>query len=258
MAINLKGKKTKLDERASIYVQRDEGESEKSRWGRMNWRERLIHLKTYYLRIAIIAVVVAAVAGYFIYHDVFLKRETIYHCALINEMAKEVSVDALADDFTMKIGFDPSRNMTSFHLYYTDTELANQVGATTAADLTQVSSMIYAASLDSVIAGAEDFAMYLENGFFVDLTEFLTAQELEKLQDYLYVPEGRQNPDGHPYGIILGGNEVYRKMFENGGGIVEKPIFGVVFNSENKERSRQLLYYFFPQLGEIPAGTEEG
>ncbi len=41
MAINLKNRKTKLDERASIYEKRNEDESEKSKWKRMNPSQKI-------------------------------------------------------------------------------------------------------------------------------------------------------------------------------------------------------------------------
>ena len=46
MAINIKDKKTKLEDAASIYEKRNEDESEKSKWKRMNRSQKITHFRT--------------------------------------------------------------------------------------------------------------------------------------------------------------------------------------------------------------------
>lgn len=248
MAMDVKGKKTSLREDASIYEKRDEEESEKSKWARMNRQQRITHFKTYYLRPLIIGLVVLAIAGFFLYKDVIMRTDVVYQCAVVNENALDIPVEEFADGFTGSLGLDTARNRSSFRLYYTDGELAGQLGISPVTERTQLSSMIYANTLDSMIAGQKDFDGYREHKFFEDLTKLLSEEELRMLQDRLYIPDTPDNPDKHPYGIYLTGNEVYGQMFEGGGGIVEQPIFGVLFNSEHKEYSKQFLYYVFPEL----------
>ena len=55
MAIDVKNKKTSLDEEAAIYEKRDETESGKSRWKKMNRSQKITQFKTYYLRPLIVA-----------------------------------------------------------------------------------------------------------------------------------------------------------------------------------------------------------
>lgn len=248
MALDKKFAKSALDENASIYAKRDESETEKSRWSKMDRKQRWVHFKTYYLRLVIIGCFVLAVAGFFVYKDVIKKTEVIYRCAVLNEIATDLPITSFADGFTQSMNLDPDRNMASFHLYYTNTELANKVGATVSSDLTNVSSMIYAGTLDSVIAGQEDFDDYWEKGLFSDLTEWLSEEQQKKLADKLYIPETADNEYFHPYGIYLDQSAVYQQIFEGGGGIVEQPILGFVVNSKTKEMSVQLLDYLFPEL----------
>lgn len=245
MALNVKGKKTSLDEQASIYEKRDESESEKSKWSRMNREQKITHFKTYYLRTLIISILVLCVAGFFIYKDVITKKDIIYQCAVLNEQAFDIPLTEFGEGYVKYLGKDPDKELSSFHLFFTDTALAKEVGAAASSDVTQVSSMIYAKKLDSMIAGQEDYDTYLQNEIFMDLSELLSEEELAAIRDYLYVPD---EETGRPYGVYLDQSPVYEAIFRNGGGIVEKPVFGVVFNSEKKEESRQFLYYVFPEL----------
>lgn len=248
MALNTKYRKTSLDENASIYSKRDEDESERSKWSRMDSKQKWVHFKTYYLRFVVIGCFVLALAAFFIYKDVIRKTEVIYRSAILNEITTEIPLNAFSDGFTESMNIDPDRNLSSFHLYYTNSDLANQVGATVSSDLTQVSSMIYAGTLDSIIAGREEFDGYQEKGFFTDISELLSEEQMRMLEDRLYIPDNPDNGQQHAYGVYLDQSEVYQQMFADGGGIVEKPILGVLFNSKKKEVSKQLLYYLFPEI----------
>ena len=138
-----------------------------------------------------------------------------------------------------------------FHLYYTDTQLAQKVGASTASDLSQISSLIYASLLDGMIAGEKDFTTYHDNGFFIDLNEFLSEEELKAIEPYLYIPDDEKNTQKHAYGVYLEKSERYNSIFQGGGGVVPKPIYGIITNSENTERGRYFLYYLFPELQKL-------
>lgn len=165
MAIDVKNKKTSLDEEAAIYEKRDETESGKSRWKKMNRSQKITQFKTYYLRPLIVVVLILCVVGFFIYKDVITKKDIAFRCAIVNEVATEIPVNAFSDEFTKYMKLDPDKNLSSFHLYYTDTQLAQKVGASTAGDLSQISSLIYASLLDGMIAGEKDFTTYHDNGF---------------------------------------------------------------------------------------------
>lgn len=248
MALNIKYKKTSLDENASIYSKRDEDEPERSKWSKMDRRQKWVHFKAYYLRYVVIGCFVLALAGFFLYKDVIRKTEVIYRSAVLNEIAMELPMTEFADGFTESMNIDPDRNLSSFHLYYTDADLARQIGAAISSDLTQVSSMIYAGTLDSFIAGQSDFDGYREKGFFADLSELLSAEQMKQIEDKLYIPENAVDGKRYACGVYLDESQAYQQIFTDGGGIVEKPILGILFNSKNKEVSKQLLYYLFPEL----------
>ena len=74
MAIDVKNKKTSLDEEAAIYEKRDEEDSGKSRWKKMNRRQKITQFKTYYLSPLIVVVFILCWVGFFIYKIVITKK----------------------------------------------------------------------------------------------------------------------------------------------------------------------------------------
>jgi hypothetical protein len=216
----------------------------------MSHQQRVVHFKTYYLRPLLIGLVVIALVGFFVYTDIIDKENVVYRGAILNDSAMEMPVEDFEENFVKYLNLDDGHNISSFQFFYTNSELATQTGANPATDLTQISSMIYAATLDSMIAGEEDFKTYLDNSFFLDVSELLSEDEMAKIQDKLYIPDVEENTEQKAYGVYLDESSVYQKIFEDGGGIVEKPILGILFNSEHKEESKQLLYYLFPELTE--------
>ena len=111
--------------------------------------------------------------------------------------------------------------------------------------------MIYASLLDGMIAGEKDFTTYHDNGFFIDFNEFLSEEELKAIEPYLYIPDDEKNTQKHAYGVYLEKSERYNSIFQGGGGVVQKPIYGIITNSENTERGRYFLYYLFPELQKL-------
>ena len=81
---------------------------------------------------------------------------------------------------------------------------------------------------------------------FVHLKAFI----LLCITKYFY-PDTPENEDRHPYGVYLDQSDVYQKIFVDGGGIVERPIFSILFNSKKKEESKKFLYYVFPELQQV-------
>lgn len=256
MAINMKNKKTSLDEGAYIYEQRHEDDiSEKERFRKMNKQERRAHFFEYYSKPLIISIIIIGIVGYLIWHDFIARKNIIYRCAVMNETILTENLTEFNQDFTKFCQLDPKKNESAFNTYFTN-ELASQVGTTTVSDLQSIASQIYAGTLDGMIADELTFGNYLDNRFFTSMEDYLTTEEYEKLKPYLYVPEHKDNKKKKAYGIYLDQSPVYQKLIDDGNKNVKKPIFGILFNSKESERSRDVLYYLFPDiLGERPKDT---
>ena len=64
MALNIKGKKTSLEEEASIYQKRQDDIPERERLKQMSGKEKRQHFKTYYLPTLLVVLAVSGVIFY--------------------------------------------------------------------------------------------------------------------------------------------------------------------------------------------------
>ena len=248
MALDMKNKKTSLEEDALIYEQRHEDNlSEKEKLSKMSSKEKRSYFSEYYSKPLLIAVVVLIVVGYLVWHDFIAKKTIIYRTAIMNETVTSENLGKFNENFTKYCKLDIRRNEAAFNTYYTN-ELATFVGATAMSDLQSVASQIYAATLDGMVADEKTFGTYLDNQFFTSMEDFLTPEEYQKLQQYLYVPDRKDNIHKKAYGIYLNQSPTYQTMVNDGSVNVKKPIFGLLFNSKEQERARDLLYYLFPNI----------
>lgn len=251
MAINTNHKKSSLKEDAYIYTRRHEDDlSEKDKLAGMTKKEKRTYFMDYYSKPILIALIIIGIVGYLFWHDFIAKKTIIYRCAIMNETVIPENLTAFNIDFTEFCKLDTEKNESAFNNYYTNA-IATQVGAVAAGDLQSIASQIYAGTLDGMIADKKTFGNYLENRFFLSMDEYLTPEEYKALQPYLYIPEHKDNINKKAYGIYLDKSSVYQKMVQDGNVAVKEPIFGILFNSKNKERNRDVLYFLFPDvLGE--------
>ncbi len=242
MAVDLKGKKTSLEEEASIYQKREDDMSGKERFQNMSPKEKRQQFKTYYLPTLLVILAVAAVAFYIIWVDFINKADIYLHCAILNESIEDGDLTELSDQFTTYLGMDPEKEETSFYIYYTDTDVATDMGTDAGTDLTEIGSRLVASALDCMIAKEEDVVdTYMENGFMMDLSEILTEDELTALEPYLY------ERDGIIYGVNLKDCDKYQALFEDRSAFVEEPILFVITNAEDegKQYAKALIEYLF-------------
>lgn len=250
MAVNLNGKKTSLKEEAEIYKKRSDKESERTKLGKMNGREKASYFATYYLPKLLIIAAVLAVALYLLWSDVINKRQILLRCAILNETITDSTLTEFGDAFTASIGENPKNCAISFYAYYTRSDVAAEVGGNAANDLTEITSRIVASDLGCMIADKNDGKNYLDNGFFLKLDQFLTKEEYQKLEKYLYTaPKGEKIESG-AYGIYLKESPVYQSLTKDVKILAENPVLSIITNSEesSKEYARKLIHYFFPDL----------
>lgn len=251
MSIDLKNKKTTLEDKASIYSKRDDDISEKERFRNMSAKERLTHFTTYYLPKLAIIIVVVAVIFYIVWVD-FIHKSNIYmRCAILNESVTDSSLTEMSDHFTESMKMDIEKDKASFYLYYTRPDVALQFGGNTSSDLSEISSRLVANMLDTMIACPEDVEQtYLKKGFMTDLSTFLTKEEYSRLQDYLYIPATEEHNDGKAYGIHIAKSTVYQKLFSDRTPLQQDPVLFIISNAteEGKEYARKFIYFLFPEV----------
>ena len=251
MAIDLKGKKTSLEEQASIYAKRDDNQSEKERFRNMSFRERWIHFTTYYLSKLLIILGILSVIFYIVWVDFINKADIYMRCAILNESVSDGSLTKLSDEFTQSLHMDIKKNKSSFYVYYTRPDISRDLGVDPGKDLSEISSRLVANMLDSMIANPEDVEdTYLKNGFIMDLSSFLSKEEYDKLKDFFYIPDTKSYHNGKAYGIHLSKSSVYQSLFSGQEPLQKEPTLYVITNAtpEGKAYVKNFIYFLFPEI----------
>ena len=251
MSIDIKNKKTNLEDKASIYSKRDDDISDWERVRSMTRKQRMSFFTTYYLPKLLIILVIAVVLFYIVWVD-FIHKSNIYmRCAVLNESVTDSALTELSDQFTASMKMDVEKNKASFYLYYTRPEIASQIGANLNSDLSEISSRLIANMLDAMIASPEDVEQtYLKKGFIADLDTFLTKDEYARIKKYLYIPNTAEHKNNKAYGLHIKKSAVYQKLFSDRTPLQKDPVFFVVSNAteEGKDYARKFIYYLFPEI----------
>lgn len=249
MAINIKDKKTNLDDSASIYSKRDENQPEKERVKQMTTKEKFVHFKYYYLTWVLVIAAVLGFVGFILWTDVINKKDLYLRVAVLNNPLTDGALTKFGDDFTKSMKKDPDKENASFYCYYTRSDAAAEIGASSANDLSAITSRIVAKDLDAMIASKEDGKTYYDHGFFLDLTEALPKEKLKKLEKYLYIPD-ENNEKKHAYGLYIKDCKNYKKVLTGEINKVDEPILSLIVNSEDegKEYAQKFIDYLFNSL----------
>ena len=151
-------------------------------------KEKLEHIATYYW-IPIVTVVALAVFVGFMSHQIAAKKETVLFGYCVNASENEHSL-AFPKNFGafMEIG-EKEEVLVIPNL---------RTGETAYADTMQALSIhVAAGDVDFVAADFETARMLVQTDFFCDLSQKLTAQQLEKLTPHLLYVERKDLPADH-------------------------------------------------------------
>ena len=245
MALNTKGKKTSLTEEASIYQKRQDDLSDKERIKNMTGKQKRDFFKTYYLPKLLVILAVAGVVFYIVWVDFINKSHIYMRCAILNESITDSILTEFSDRFTDSMKMDYKKNRASFYMYYTRSDVAREMGADTGSDLSEISSRLVANSLDCMIASYEDVEnIYLKNGFFMNLNDFLSKKEKEALKPYFVT---QKDETDKVIGISLKDCKKYQTLFTGRTPITKEPVLYVITNAtdEGKNYVKQLIHYLY-------------
>ncbi len=231
MAIDVKNRKTKLDEDASIYAVRDENKSERQRWSEMTKAERRRHFKEYYLRVVIVVALAAAAFGYMVYDAVVSYRNQELSIAIINDVLEEEGKEAFVNEMMERLALDPKKDEVAV-----SDDFMMTGGGVDATTLQRLTALIFSETLDVIVADEGTFETYIENGTFCDLSEVLAPETLERYGDCVHEVNGR------PVGMWLRDNEAYKGM----GAHQTDPLVGIVNNSKRVPNAVAFMEYLFP------------
>ena len=245
MALNTKGKKTSLTEKASIYQKRQDDLSDKERMKNMTGKQKRDFFKTYYLPKLLVILAVAGVVFYIVWVDFINKSHIYMRCAILNESITDSTLTEFSDRFTDSMKMDYKKNRASFYMYYTRSDVAREMGADTGSDLSEISSRLVANSLDCMIASYEDVEnIHLKNGFIMNLNDFLSKKEKEALKPYFVT---QKDETDKVIGISLKDCKKYQTLFTGRTPITKEPVLYVITNAtdEGKNYVKQLIHYLY-------------
>lgn len=233
--------KSILDDSADIYKPREE-KSEKEKIKDMTLKEKWVYFNHYYRNKTIAFIGIAAFVIYLLYSIFAPKPENKLYVAILNGSVSQAGVDQIKTEFAEYIDLDEQKELltidNSFYLSssgLSEYSLANEQ---------KLSTYIFAGEIDIIIAPEADMTNYAKFGTLIKITDQLPTNMVTKFaQNFFY---GAVEEDGvmgptSPYGIYLDDTVVY----DNSGKLIEKPVLGIVANSEHDETAIDFINYLF-------------
>lgn len=236
-------KETRLNESAEIYNRHREDKSEKEKWKDMTPKERYTYFKTYYLTKIIVTIAVIAFLGSLIYTMVKPKPETLVFAAILDYALTDEMVDSVETGFAEYIGMDPETQNLMFD---------NTFALSNTSDYSvqqKFMTYLFAGELDIMIGGETQMKHQMEQGNLAPLSEQLPTELYTALKDeFVYASIANTDDNGYVeswqeekvYGLYLDNCEVYEGLT-----LRERPVIGIVVNSEQKENAVEFIRYLF-------------
>lgn len=234
--MNIKNKKTALDDSASLYEQNRDYSSKdnlKNLTGKQKWR----YFLDYYWKQLLVIILIAAFVLNLLNTMIFNRSECLLSLITTNECNIERS-EELSETLQDYLSLENKNDYVSVE--YFDTENAQMNMAYTA--------RIAANSADIIVCSYEDFVQTAQQGVFVNLKETLPEETYNQLLDNLLEEQiietdidGNEISRGElaPYGIDISNSAVYKEF----GGTGERVILGISVGSPNPENAWKAITY---------------
>lgn len=173
---------------------RDKIREESGKLKLLSWKGRVAYVWDYYkpLMVAIIAIICVVNLGFTIVHN--LQIDTVLSVYMVNCNSYYVDSDEMVAEYTEYIGGIGEKEEITFD---TSTILDDDDASTSYAYQMKFIAVISAKLADVILMDAETFEEYAGEGYYSDLREVLTDEELEKWSDrivWLEDEEGESIP----------------------------------------------------------------
>ncbi|MCD7764244.1 MAG: hypothetical protein LUI14_13885 [Lachnospiraceae bacterium] len=204
----------------------------------LSWKDRLIYVWDYYKpqMAAIIAVIFVIYLGITIYHN--LQIDNVFSVYMVNCNSYYVDSETLLADYTDYIGGIGEKEEMTFDTSIILDEEDSNYGYAYQMKFTAV---LTAQMVDVILADTDTFEEYAGYGYFVDLREVLTDEQLEEWSDLLVYMDNTEEGVNAPYAIDLTGTAVVEEY-----DLYEGTVYGgVVINGENIDMAPTFLDWMF-------------
>lgn len=249
-------KKTVLGD-DSIFYNRKTPEQEKEQLRGLPLKKKLAYIKDYYLKAAIIIGICVAVIGYFIFMVVRPKDDILLRVIAINDYFTEENTQTIIDDFGKTINYNPDKE----DIQIEDEYLIDPNRITELPDT--ITTFALAGTLDIIIADEEVFTLYAKDGFFVNLEEVLSKEDMATLKEDLFYTKRNPmaaediDPDNpptdvdtseHAYGVCLDDSVPYTNISswyqqQKTSGSNVSYYIGILNSSRQKENGKAFIEF---------------
>lgn len=163
----------------------------------MNWKERIVHLWTYYKWVGFTVLVVAA--GISIVYGAITAKDPLFSGATVNLVLTEDAQAYITDSWKDRLSDDSEEAVELIQMVDSDdTVMLGQDAVNTSL---QISIMISAGELDYVLMDKAFLEKYAGMEAFSDLREILTEAQLEQLGSRVYNYAG--DTSGYPMAVDI-------------------------------------------------------
>lgn len=208
MAQDLKGKKTRLGDDADIYKKREEL-SEKQKWKELDRAGKITYFRDYYLMKLIVGVAGVIFVASIIWSSIHSNGGYDLYVAIMSGLVSEEEQAALTEEMQKRLaeaGVEKSSVLLDSNF------------PVSALSVQKLQVYVASGELDVIMTREETFYGMAGYGYFRDLTEVLSEEELEEYHDRLLEAAGAgdqrsdsleeeyRGGDGEvaPYGLSVG------------------------------------------------------
>lgn len=201
---------------------------------RLSSKERVEYIWDYY-RWHILAIIFAVYLLVTMIIHIMEYKESILDIVMINSNFQSSEQGEKFDDFLLNYGYDLDEycvNVNSSVRLGVDIEGAY-------ASVSLLAALIDADEADVFFWKDDEFDAYIDDGLLIDLSEFLSQDELEKYKDDFFYTYSDEQKDTYPCAIILKENHPWIVNY----GKYNHCYVGVSCNTKSLETARNFIVF---------------
>ncbi len=201
----------------------------------MNWKERIVHLWTYYKWVGFTVLAIAAAIS--IVYGAITTTDPLFNGATVNLMLTEDGRAYITDSWKERLSDDPKDRVELVQLVNPDD--AVMMGQDAVSATLQLSIMITAGELDYILMDKEFLGDFSTQEAFADLREILTDEQLKQLGNRVcYYSDGTNS---YPMAVDISQTEFVQNCMS----YTEAAFVAFPGNTEHMELADDFLEYLF-------------
>lgn len=238
--MELQNKKTTLDDNAELYRHSGDNMTTKEKWKSLDAKGKWEFFKQYYLFKVVCVLVIGGVLLSVLITIFKPKPETVCNLLVSDLLMSEEEVKTVQNEFLESLGLDKKdfELTTATNCYFLTDEM----------NARQFFTVYYAVGdLDVVILPRKVFNMIAPNGFFLDVHEYLTADELNGYSERIVSSpridsESERLVDGSEYPCAI---IIQDSKYVSGNMYNDSIVLAVCACSTHMDNAKKLIDFLF-------------